>query len=759
MRRFLLFVLLVVASAQAQNPAPSPYESVNPLIGTAEGGNTFPGATLPLGMIQWGPDTNADGWYHHTDKTIRGFSLTHISGAGCSIYADVPILPWIRDLKAATPFSPEFTLAFSHSNESAQPGYYSVKFENGIKTELTVSARAGIGRFTFPTGAQPTLIFKAGASATIEDEKRKGDSSTIEIRGNDMLVGTVHSGGFCGVDGDYVLYFVAKFTEPFSSYGTWTDLQETSTLSAGATSATGHHAAAYVSFGDAAKPILLRVAVSFVSQENAAANLQAEIPDWSFESVYTAARTAWTQMLDRVKVEGGTPDQRAIFYTGLYHMLLSPNLFSDSNGDYIGFDGKVRRLSPGEAQYANFSDWDTYRNVIQLQSLLLPAQTSQMMQSLVRDAEQSGWLPRWPVANDVSYVMGGDSPAILLSTAYAFGARSFDTKTALKFMVKGATQTGTGPHGNSERPGLAEYLSKGYLAVGGTQESSASITLEYASADFAVSRFAAALGDSANASRLLRSSQNWRTLFDSETGFIRPRTADGKFLAGFDPVTLMPHRVYWDQADQMGFEEGNTWHYTWMIPHNYAGLYRMMGGNQNVVPKLDKFFQKVSGWGLPNFTVANEPDFCTPYAYIWIGNAWKTQEVVDRIRRETFSAKPDGLPGNDDLGATSGVYVWNALGMYPVIPGVGGLVLGTPMFQRVTISLMGDKTLEIVSHGEGLYVHAVALNGAARTGAWLPLDALSAKHNRLEFTLRTKPDKTWGSAPENFPPSFDTPAE
>jgi len=257
--------------------------------------------------------------------------------------------------------------------------------------------------------------------------------------------------------------------------------------------------------------------------------------------------------------------------------------------------------------------------------------------------------------------------------------------------------------------------------------------------------------------RLLRSAQNWRTLFDNETGFIRPRTADGRFLAGFDPVTLMPHRVSWDQPDQMGFEEGNTWHYTWMIPHNYAGLLQMMGGNQNALPKLDSFFQKLSGWALPNFTVSNEPDFCTPYAYVWTGNAWKTQAVVERIRRETFAAKPDGLPGNDDLGATSGVYVWNALGMYPVIPGVGGVVLGTPMLSRVTMKLENGKTLDIVSHGKGIYVHAVNLNGVPRQGAWLPLDALSAQHNKLEFELQSDPDPTWASAPARFPPSFDAP--
>jgi len=784
MRHLLICALLLSISVFAQDNTPSAYDAVDPFIGTAADGNTFPGATLPLGMMQWGPDTRPDGWYHYPDKAIRGFSLTHISGAGCSVYADVPILPWVGELKIGEPKTGEpksgepkigdaktpadaratsavsdFALSFSHNKERAHPGYYSVEFDNGVKAEITVATRAGIGRFSFPAGASPTLLFKAGASATSEDEKRKGDISTIEIRGNDTVVGTVHSGGFCGTDSNYVLYFVAKFAKPFSSFGTWTDMRKADTLNASATSATGHRAGAFASYASAAEPVIVKVGISFVSVENAAANLQTEIPGWDFDAVHAAAKTAWVQMLDRVQAEGGTPEERAIFYTGLYHMLLSPNIFSDRNGDYIGFDGKVRRLPPGQAQYANFSDWDIYRNVVQFDSLLLPEQASQMMQSLVRDAEQSGWLPKWPVANDVSYVMGGDSPAILLSTAHAFGARAFDAQSALAFMLKGATRPGTGPHGGSERPGLADYLSKGYLPVGGTQESGASITLEYASADFAVSRFAEALGDSANSTLLLRSAQNWRTLFDPETGFIRPRTADGKFLAGFDPVTVTPHRVHWDQANQMGFEEGNTWQYTWMIPFNYAGLHKMMGGNENVLPKLDRFFEKLSGWGLPYFTVTNEPDFCTPYAYVWTGSAWKTQEVVDRIRRETFAAKPDGLPGNDDLGATSGVYVWNALGMYPVIPGVGGVVLGTPMFSRATMKLGDGKTLEIVSHGEGVYVHAVNLNGEPRPSAWLPLDALSAGHNRLEFTLQKTPDRSWASAPESLPPSFDAPAK
>ncbi len=750
--RSRIFFLLLISSVAVAQTTPSAYDSVDPFIGTAADGNTFPGATLPFGMIQWSPDTRADGWYHYADKTIRGFSLTHISGAGCAIYADVPILPWVGEIEMKTDeIKPG---AFSHDHEQAHPGYYSVEFENGIMAELTVSTRAGIGRFNFPATAKRTFLFKVSASATIDAKNRAKDTSTVEIRGKDTIVGTIHSGGFCGSPTNYVLYFVAKFQKPFADSGLWGDNLEKGTP------ASGHHTRVFVSFPGGTEPIPMKVGISFVSIENAEANLASEIPGWDFDAVRTSAKATWTRMLDRVQAEGGTPEQRTIFYTGLYHMLLAPNVFNDGNGDYIGFDQKVRRLPPGEKHFANFSDWDIYRDVVQFQAWLLPEQTSQMMQSLVRDAEQSGWLPRWPVANDVTYVMGGDSPAILLSEAYVFGARSFDLKSALRFMLKGATQPGKGPHNYAERPGLEEYLTQGYVPLSENEESAASITLEYANADFAVSRFAAAMGDRANANRLLHSSQNWRNLFDKEDGWIRPRTSDGKALDNWDPDHLLPlHVKSWDKNDQMGFEEGSTWQYTFMIPYNYAGLFRDMGGDEKVVPRLDKFFEKVGGWGLPNFTVANEPDFCAPYAYLWTGNPWKTQEVIDRIRRETFTAKADGLPGNDDLGATSGVYVWSALGIYPEIPGVGGFTIGTPMFPRVIMHLGNGSTLEITSRAEGVYVHSVNVNGRPHNSSWLSLTALSEKQNRLVFELQSEPDYAWAVKPASFPPSFDIPGK
>ena len=497
-----------------------------------------------------------------------------------------------------------------------------------------------------------------------------------------------------------------------------------------------------------------------MSEANAIENLNKELPGWDFDQVRSSARRVWTSTLDRVPIDGGTPEQRTIFYTALYHMMLSPSLFSDSNSDYVGFDGKIRSLTSTRqhAQYANFSDWDTYRNTIQLQALLVPDRVSDMVQSLVNDAEQSGWLPRWPAANDVTYVMNGDSPSVLIASAYAFGALNFDTKTALKYMVKAATEPGKGPHDNEERPYLTDYLQRGYVPVD-KDPSAASRTLEYASDDFAIAQFARSLGDTATYQKLLKQSRNWTTLFDPETRWIRPRNSDGTWLQGFNAETSMPKRPNAPvSTDQNGFEEGNTYQYTFMIPFDYPELIKRIGGDAATTPRLDKFFLKLVCWGEPCFNMANEPDFVTPYAYVFAGQPWKTQQVVTRIEQQTFSTKPNGIPGNDDLGATSGVYVWNALGLYPGIPGVGGLLIGTPMFPSAAIHMGNGSTLSIHSTGSGPYVKQVLFDGQENNSSWIPVSALDKANSRLEFTLSPEPNKQRGLPATERPPTWVNPA-
>jgi putative alpha-1,2-mannosidase len=703
---FFLFVLSVVRAVSAQSPA-GPYEAVDPFIGTASDGNTFPGATLPFGMIQWSPDTNPEAWYKYGDKRIRGFSLTHVSGAGCPLYGDFGVLPTTSELSTSpgANFAP-YALGFDHAREQAHPGYYEVTLANGVRVELTVADRAGIARFTFPDDADARVLVNAGSSAywafgdNNPQQKVEGFGKRIEVNADGSFSGWTNGGRFCGSKSGYKLYVAGRFSKPATRTATWED----DAVDADTRSAEGKYTGAWLDFGKQ-REVLLGIGISFVSEAGARANLDKEIPGWDFDLLHEKARATWTQLLERARVEGGTSEQRTIYYTGIYHNSLSPNQFSDDDGNYIGFDGKVHSLSGKHqhAQYANFSDWDTYRNTVQIQALFEPELESDMMQSLVNDAAESGWYPRWPAANDVTYVMGGDSPVILLSSSYAFGAKDF----------------------------------------------------EYASADFAIAEFARNTGHDTEYKTYLKQSQNWKNLVDPETHWIRPRNSDGSWQEGFDADRSLPKRPDAPvSTDQMGFEEGNTYQYSFMVPFDYPAVFDAMGGEAQVEPRLDKFFTKLRCWGEPCFNMENEPDFVTPYVYIFAGKPWKSQEVIARIAKETFKTTPEGLPGNDDLGATSGVYVWNALGFYPAVPGVGGVVLGTPMFDKATLHLAGNRTLVISREGSGVYVQSVSLDGAPYTSSWLPISNLHAGTTKLQFTMGDRPNKERGTSAADRPPLF-----
>ena len=750
-------VLLASAAGFAQTPA-TPYDAVNPIIGTDGGGNTFPGATLPYGMIQWSPDTNTDAWYIYKDKQITGFSLTHVSGAGCSIYGDFAVLPTLGDL-AASPGSgiAPYAAAFDHSTESAHPGYYAITLANGVRVEIAVAERSGIARFLFPAGSPARLLVNAGSSAnTVEPNvsKQAGHEAygnQIELTASDSFAGNVSAGGFCSSDSHYKLYVQGQFNKPYKTSKLWQD----DTILAAAKSAQGKHTGAWLDFGSEHE-VVLKVGISFVSQTGAAANLKKEIAGFDFEAAHAKARRDWSEQLDRVAVEGGTADQRTIFYTGVYHSLLSPSLFSDLDGNYIGFDGKVHSLanSKQKAQYANFSDWDIYRNTVQFQALLDSARSSDIDQSLVNDAVESGWYPRWPAANDVTYVMNGDSPVAVLAESYAFGAKNFDLETAFKYMVKAGTQPGKGPHNDSERPFLDDYLKLGYTPID-KDRSAASRTLEYSSDDFAIAQFAKSIGHDPEYQHFMKQSTNWKNLLDPATGWIRPRSSDGAWQPGFDAERSLPKRPEDPgSTDQNGFEEGNTYQYTYMIPFDYPALFAAIGGEDKVIPRLDRFFLKLRCWGEPCYNIENEPDFVVPYVYDFAGQPWKTQEVVTRIASDVFKNTPEGIPGNDDLGATSGVYVWNALGFYPAVPGVGGLALGTPMFDKATMHLAGGRTLVVTRHGSGIYVQKATLDGAPYPSTWLPIAKLHAGVTRLDFTVGPQPNTQRGTAIADRPPSF-----
>jgi len=728
--------------------------AVDPMIGTANDGNTYPGATVPFGMIQWSPDTSQN-FYYYGDKKLRGFSVTHLSGAGCPVFGDMPILPMSVRPGDKLDLEHPATAEFNHANEIAQAGYYSVVLADGTRVELTTSDRSGIARLTFAQGHRAGLMVNGAGSASADVHLsilppvgREHDGESLTLGKDGLLTGTVTAGGFCGSPTKYTLYVAFAFKDKPVATALWRD----GGIEAGATHAAGKRAAAWLDFGTKQTEVL-KVGLSYVSEDAARANLVSEIPGWNFDGERHKAQERWEKALSKVTVSAANEADRKIFYTGLYHELIGQTLFSDVDGQYPGMDGKIHHLHAGQkGQYTNISDWDIYRNTVQIQALLFPQEASDLAQSLVNDAEQFGSYPRWVCANESTYVMGGDSPLPILASVYAFGAKNFDAKTALKYALKVATTPGLGHHGRVERDNLEDFLKLGYIPS--SNSTSASETLEFGSDDFAIAQLAAALGDDADRDRMLKQSGNWHNLLDPETKWIRPRQADGKWLPGFDAEKSLPKRPDAPvSTDQDGFEEGNTYQYTFMLPFDYQGLFNAIGDDAVVEKRLDRFFLKLVCWGEPCFNMANEPDFVTPYAYAFLGKPWKTASVVTRVENETFNTTPGGIPGNDDLGATSGVYLWNALGMYPAIPGLGGVVLGTPRYEHASVRLGDGHTLTITRHGSGNYVQSVMLDGKPHTSSWVKVDELLGKDARIDFTMSETAGSSWGTAVGDRPPS------
>ncbi len=487
-----LFVPFFLLSPTAYDGEPTavtnPVEHVDTLIGTGTGGdivgeiNNFPGAAVPFGMVQYSPDTVGNyAGYDHANDRATGFSMTHAS-VGCPAFGDISMLPTTSPV-GSRPWRAWDRIAHDNT-ESGVPGYYTVRFpDTGVKAELTATTRTGFGRFSYPRDSQPALLHvRSGASLA-------GNSrAAIQIgEDNTTITGWATSGSFCDKQNTYTVYFAMEFSQPFISYGTWDGYS----VYDAARQANSPYSGGYVRF-PAGAVIEVRTAVSYVSINGARANLAAE--RGSFDGVRAAAASAWRDALSRITVSSRSPGDVKTFYTCMYRSLLHPNTFNDADGSFIGFDNAIHTVAQGRTHYANFSDWDTYRSLAALQGLLFPKQASDMAQSLVTDAEQSGALPRWALANAATSQMTGDSVVPLIVNLYMFGARDFDTETALRYMVSGATQGGVGVNGYVERPGIGAYLQLGYLPQLSEFGPGASITLKWSIDDFAIARFAAALG-------------------------------------------------------------------------------------------------------------------------------------------------------------------------------------------------------------------------------------------------------------------------
>lgn len=777
------------AAAGSRAASADPVSAVDPMIGTSNAGNTYPGAATPFGMLSWSPQTSqgdqtgnpAPGGYQYDAKKIRGFSLTHLSGVGCSgANGDVPIMPYPGEVTSSPSADTEdatYASAFSHDHESAHAGEYGVGLDSGARARLTSSARTGTGLFDFPAGKPASMLLRTSNSET------GSSGATVHVdRAARTVTGSVTAGNFCGPQSEnnrhsvYTLHFTAHFDRPFAKSGTWHDgsLRRGSDSASGGTGwdgkgkpKAGKGSGGYVTFPEGTRHVRAKVAVSYVSAKGAEANLAAENPHGTgFGDLRARARDAWRDRLRRIEVGGASASRRRTFYTALYHSMLEPTLVSDADGRYTGADGKRHRVSGRQKkQYGTFSGWDQYRAQVQLMALLDPKEASDYAQSLYHFARQRGGVwDRWLLEHGRTSVMSGDPSDLALAGIHAFGGRDFDVKGALRSLKRAAkvptaddsSDAGCNVECVGQRPSLKTYLKSGYVPAddchcwGGAAE-----TLEDAAADYGISELARRTGDDATRREFLRRSGNWRHVFDphatSEGGYARDRKADGKWAGDrFDPGT------------EDGFVEGTSARYTWMVYADPAGLARAMGGAGKASDRLDRFFRKPDGSF--DFTAkeptrydpTNEPDINAPYLYDYFGKPYRTQETVraelDRLWKDT----PGGIPGNDDAGTMSAWYVFSALGVYPQNPGRADLALSTPLFPHAKVHTGNGKTLVVNAPGasaDARYIRHLKVDGRTSSRPWVP--ASFVEHGgTLDFGVGDKPDKKWGAAPADAPPSF-----
>jgi predicted alpha-1,2-mannosidase len=759
---------------------------VNPFIGTTNGGNTYPGATLPFGMAAFSPEETplpgrsypiaAPGGYEWRVSGIKGFSLTHLSGTGCTgASGDIPIMPVTRDVELSPSADDAFSMYsswFDHARESASPGFYRVALDNGVTTELSATLRAGVARFTWAKDKPANLLFR-----TSDSEIGSSDAEVSVDVAHREVTGSVTSGNFCGYlspdrrESYYTLHFVAEFDRAFAVGGAWQD----TTLTKGAVTARGgttygdrghppgrKGSGAWISFDPAKAPVVtMRVGISYVSLANARANLAAEEPNGTtLEQVRDKARAAWNARLGEIDVTGGTKDERAVFYTALYHVLLGENTYSDANGDYLGFDKTVHKVAaPQQVQYANFSGWDVYRSQLQLVTWLDPKIGSDIAQSLLNQANQNGGVwDRWTHITGATSVMNGDPSPPSMAAIHAFGGRDFDLKSAYASLLKAATvptaldldHRGCPVQCVGERPGLDQWLKLHYMPTNAPGWGSAADTLELAAADFGVAQLAEDAGDDANAKLFRARAGWWRNLFNPATGYIQPRNADGSWKA-----------VDFNVENDDDYVEGSGAQYLWMVPFDPAGLFAVLGGTDKAQARMDAFFYNADGSlavtksGYSHAELDNEPSIASPWLYDFAGTPWKTQEAVRAAMKRIWIDAPNGISGNDDLGEMSSWYVWAALGMYPLYPGRAEMVLGSPLFAHAVIDRPGGR-ITIDAEGAGMdapYIAAMAVNGTANAKPWLPA-SFARSGGALRYTLSKTPDKTWGVSAADAPPSF-----
>lgn len=752
-------------SGTSRQFAADPCALVDPMIGTGGHGHTFPAASVPFGMIQLGPDTDNARWdacsgYHVDDTTMLGFSHNHLSGTGVGDLLDVLVVPRVGPvvLSPGTLEHPEgsYRQHFRHSEEMAGPGSYAVHLiDSGITAELTATARVGLHRYRFPAAGHLLIDFTHGARdepdpASVQDDPSRPTSITeasLRLMAPDLLVGSrrVHQ----WADGRQI-HFALRLSHPVTEARFFNDdrLQ-----AAGVTQIDGARLKVALMLPDLGQaPLLVKVALSGVDVAGALANLEADMPGWDFTATRAHAREAWRGVLDQIRVEGGTMEQRRIFATALYHTRLAPTLFADSDGRYRGMDSSVHRLDAGEQNYSTYSLWDTYRAVHPLLSLVDPAQNQRFARNLARMTMESPYGPPvWPLQGIETHCMIGWHSVVVIAEALAKGMEGIDVRALWERLRHLAFE--------DHRDGLDPYRKLGYIPCDTVKEA-ASKTLEYAYDDWAMAHIAQAAGVLEDAATLRARSRNYRKLYDDKTGFMRPRLADGRWAEPFDPRALGHDTTHWRD-----FTECNAWQATFLNQHDIYGLIALMGGDAAFEAKLDALFAAdstlpadappdVSGL-VGQYAHGNEPSHHVAYLYAYCGAPWKTQARVRMLLQDMYHAAPDGLAGNEDCGQMSAWYVLSAMGFYPVDPVSGIYVFGAPLFERLRVAVAGG-TLLIEAPGVGpraIHVQRVFWNGKPWTRSWISHADL-ARGGHLVFEMGEKPNHAFGQAPADRPPSF-----
>lgn len=735
-----LFLIMTTLSCKSNDL----YHHVNSYIGSGGHGHVFVGASVPFGAVQVGPNNIYKGWdwcsgYHYSDSIIIGFSQTHLNGTGVADQGDILMMPYTGDIRIKRgqqdDISGAYASYFKRENEKVHPAFYAVLLDNGVKVELTASTHAGFHKYIFPENEKAHVMFDL-----VEGNGDRADSTYMRLIDDFTIEGYRFSKGWSPRQ---KVFFVAQTNYPISTLHLFNNDQEI----------VGNEAYGLIkgvlSFDKTPKALLIKIGLSSVSTENAAANLQAEIPEWDFNAVADQAKTLWEKELSRITVETSCDMNKDIFYTALYHTAIAPTLYSDTNGEFRGHDDKVYR-DVKHINYSTFSLWDTYRALHPLFTIIHPEKTADLVNSLLGIYDQQGYLPIWPLNGGETHCMPGYSSIQVITDSYLKGFRGFDAERAFKACVSSAT--------NPVYPGIAEIKQQGYIPADKMFQS-VSKAMEYAVADWGIAQMAKRMGKRAEYETFSERANYFQQYFDNSIGFIRPKMSDGSWRTPFDPF-----RSIHAKGD---FTEGNGWQYAFFAPQNPEGLIDLYGGDKAFVEKLDEFFTAEGEMGehasaditglIGQYAHGNEPSHHVAYMYAFAGAQWKTAEKVRFIMKEFYTNQPDGIIGNEDCGQMSAWYVLSAMGFYQVNPMNGLYVFGSPLFDKATIKLTDNKSFTVEAENnspENIYIQKVELNGKPYSKSYILYKDIM-RGGTLRFYMGAKPNYDFGAKEADRPVSFE----